>query len=217
MVYYPLEVMVKSGIEEILIITTIECQNAFYRALGDGSSLGVRLSYACQEQPEGIAQAIMIGQDFIGNDSVCLMTGDTIILGESLLNNLDKSFKAAEKSGNATIFVDNDYDPQQYGVVVLGKNGKAKEISGKSEKTNYYYSITGLYVFPNSVLAHIFDIEKSERNRYEITSVSKVFHDNNKLQIQKLPSDCKWLSTNTFEELLESSKYIKSHNDKKLT
>lgn len=212
MVYYPLAALVESGIKDILIITAKEHRDTFYHSLGDGSAFGAQLTYACQEKPEGIAQAIMIGQDFIGNDSVCLVTGDTIIIGKSLQKQLQKAYKAAEKSGNATIFVDNDYDPQQYGVVVLGKNGKAEEISGKSKKSKYYYSITGLYVFPNTVLTHIFDIEKSERNRYEITSVSKIFHDNNKLQIQKLPSDCRWLDTNSFDTLLDSSKIIRSYD-----
>lgn len=156
MVYYPLAVLVGSGISDILIITAKEQKKAFYHALGDGSAFGAKLSYAYQTKPEGIAQAIMIGQDFIGDDSVCLVTGDTIIIGNSLQKSLAKAYKAAEKRGNATIFVDNDYDPQQYGVVVLGKNGKAEEITGNSNNSNYYYSITGLYVFPNSVLKYIF-------------------------------------------------------------
>ena len=209
MIYYPLATLVESGIKDILIITAKEHKDTFYQALGDGSSFGVSLSYAFQEQPEGIAQAIMIGQDFIENDPVCLVTGDTIILGNSLQKSLVKAYKAAEKSGNATIFVDKDYDPNQYGVVVLGNKGAVRDITGISNKPNYY-SITGLYVFPNSVLKHIFDIEKTERNRYEITSVSKEFYNKNKLQIQKLPLDCKWLSTNTFNELLDSSLYIKN-------
>lgn len=212
MIFHPLAVLVESGVTDILIITAKEYRETFYHALGDGSAFGGHLSYAHQEQPEGIAQAIMIGRDFIGDDSVCLVTGDTIIIGDSLQKSLAKAYKAAEKSGNATIFVDNDYDPQQYGVVVLGKNGKAEAISGKSKNSNYYYSITGLYVFPNSVLAHIFDIKKSERNRYEITSVSKVFQDKNMLQIQELPSDCRWLDTNTFDTLLDSSKIIRSYD-----
>ena len=209
MIYYPLAALVDSGVTDILVITAKEHKDTFYQALGDGSTFGVNFSYAYQEQPEGIAQAIMIGQEFIGNDSVCLITGDTIIIGDSLQKSFAKAYKAAEKSGNATIFVDNDYDPKQYGIVVLGKHGVIEAIKGLADKPNYY-SMTGLYVLPNSVLRHVFNIEKSERNRYEMTSVSKVFYDKNKLQIQKLPSDCKWLSTNTFNELLESSLFIKS-------
>lgn len=211
MIYYPMAILIESGIKEILIITSKEHKDTFCYALGDGSSFGVQITYASQEQPEGIAQAIMIGQEFIGNESACLITGDTVILGDNLQRTLTKAFKAAEKSGNATIFVDNDYDPQQYGMVVLGKNGKVEEITGTTQKPNYY-SITGLYVFPNSVMKHIFSIEKSERNRYEMTSVSKVFHNKNKLQIQKLPADCKWLNTNTFDDLLESSQYVKDYD-----
>lgn len=216
MVYYPLYTLVQSGITDILVITSKEHQEAFKRYLGDGSYFGIHLAYACQEKPEGVAQAIMIGQDFIGNDPVCLITGDTIILGDSLQQHLIKAYKAAEKSGNATIFVDKDYDPKQYGVVVLGNKGQAVSIVGTSKKPNYY-SITGLYVFPNHVLNHVFNIEKSERERYEITSVSELFHNKNKLQIQKLPSDCTWLDTNTFDSLLISSQHIQKHRKQKRT
>lgn len=207
MAYYPLQTMAQSGVDEILIITSKEDLCLFKRALGDGQLFGVHLSYACQEKPEGIAQAIMIGQDFIGNDAVCLITGDTIIVGESLQRDMSKAYKAAEKSGNATIFVDKDYDPNQYGKVVLGDKGKTIDIIGVTDKPNYY-SITGLYVFPNSVLKHIFEIEKSERQRYEITSVSQIFNQQSKLLIQKLSSDCIWLDTSTFDGILNSSIYI---------
>ena len=207
MIYFPLNILVQSGITDILVITTREYQPVFQKVLGDGSRFNGHLSYACQEAPEGIAQAIMISQDFIGDESLCLITGDTIILGNSLQKYLLKAFKAADKSGNATIFVDQDFDPNQYGMVVLGKKGDFADIIGVYNKPNYY-SITGLYVFPNIVLKHVFNIEKSERNRYEITSVSKLFHNKNKLQIQKLPSDCIWLDTSTFDSILNSSLYI---------
>ena len=210
MVYYALNTLVQSGINEILVITTKDDQASFKRALGDGSQFGVHLSYTCQDKPEGVAQAIMIGQSFIADDAVCLITGDTIIIGDSFRTSLLKAYKAAEKSGNATLFVGKDYDPEQYGVVVLGHKGRTEEIKGVSTKLNYY-SITGLYVFPNSVLKHIFNIEKSERNRYEMTSVSKVFHERNKLQIQKLQNDCFWLDTNTFDNLVKSSLFIQKY------
>ena len=207
MVCFPVGLLAQSGIKDILMITTMDHQLAFKHALGNGSQFGVHIDYACQEKPEGIAQAIMIGQEFIDDDSVCLITGDTIIIGNEIQPLLLKAYRAAEKSGNATLFVDKDYDPRQYGVVVLGEKGKYAEIIGSSSKPNYY-SITGLYVFPNSVLRQIFSIEKSERNRFEITSVSKIFQDRNKLQIQRLPKECVWLDTNSFDTLLESSKYI---------
>lgn len=207
MIYYPLSILEQSGISDILVITTKEHQNVFRHSMGDGSKFGIRLSYTCQDSPEGIAQAIMIAQDFIGDDSICLITGDTIILGASLQKHLAKAYRAADKSGNATIFVDQDYDPNQYGMVVLGKEGDFTDIIGVCNKPNYY-SITGLYVFPNIVLKHVFNIEKSERSRYEITSVSKLFYNKKKLQIQKLPSDCTWLDTSTFDSILNSSLYI---------
>lgn len=207
MAYYPLQLLAQSDVTDILIVTTKEDQGLFKRALGNGESFGVHLTYACQEKPEGIAQAIMIGQDFIGNDAVCLVTGDTIIVGESLQRDLVKAHKAAEKSGMATIFVGRDYDPNQYGMVVLGDKGKTADIIGVTDKPNYY-SITGLYIFPNSVLKHVFEIEKSERQRYEITSVSQIFNQQAKLKIQKLPSDCTWLDTSSFDSILNSSLYI---------
>ena len=207
MIYYPLQTLVQSGVDEILLITSKEDQHLFQRALGDGHSFGIHLSYACQEKPDGIAQAIMIGQDFLGDDAVCLVTGDTIIHGESLQRDLSKAYKAAEKSGMATIFVNRDYDPNQYGMVVLADKGRVADIIGVTDKPNYY-SITGLYVFPNSVLKHVFEIEKSERQRYEITSVSQIFNHQNKLQIQKLSSDCTWLDTSTFDSIMSSSLYI---------
>ena len=207
MVYYPLQILAQSGVDEILIITSKEHQCLFQRALSDGQLFGVHLSYACQEKPEGIAQAIMIGQDFVGDDAVCLVTGDTIIQGESLQRDLSKAYKAAEKSGMATISVNRDYDPNQYGMVVLADKGKTADIIGVTDKPNYY-SITGLYVFPNSVLKHVFEIEKSERQRYEITSVSQIFNQQDKLQIQKLSSDCTWLDTSSFDSILNSGLYI---------
>ena len=212
MVYYPLATLAQSGITDILVITAKEHQEAFRRSLGDGSAFGVRLSFTVQDVPEGIAQAIMIAKNFIGEESLCLITGDTIILGNSLQKQLNKACKAAEKSGKATIFVDQDYDPNQYGIVVFENRGDVADIMGVSDKPNYY-SITGLYVFPNSVLKHVFEIEKSERKRYEITSVSKIFQNQNKLQIQKLPSDCIWHDTSTFDSLLSSSNYVQHYEN----
>ena len=203
MIYYPLDTLIKSGVTDILIITSKEYLPIFQKSLAEIKLKDVSLSFACQDRPEGVAQAIMIGQDFIGEDSICLVTGDTLILGSSLEKQLKKAYKAAEKSGQATIFVDKDYDPNQYGVVVF-REGNTTEIMGISNNPNYY-SITGLYVFPNDVLKHVFNIEKSERERYEITSLSKIFQTVNKLQIQKIASDCVWLDTNTFDSLLKSS------------
>ena len=209
MIYYPLSTLIRSGVKDILIITTKDYQASFQKCLSGLVDDNIHLSYTYQENPEGVAQAIMIGQEFIGEDSLCLITGDTLIIGSSLYKQLDTAFKAAEKSGQATIFVDQDYDPNQYGVVVLGNKGAHTQILSQSNKPNYY-SITGLYVFPNVVLKHVFQVEKSERNRYEITSVSKVFHESNKLQIQKLGKDCVWLDTTTFDNILKSSQYIQN-------
>ena len=207
MVFYAIDTLVKSGVKDILVITTTQSRESFVKAIGDGQRFGVHVAYASQNQPEGIAQAVIIGKKFIGDDSVCLITGDTIIVGDSLYKQLEKAYKAADKSGNATIFVAFDYDPDQYGKVILGGNRKVVDVVGASNAP-YYYSITGLSVYPNSVLKHILAVEKSERDLLEITSVHKIYHDKNKLLVQKLPADCKWLDTNSFDSILESSNYI---------
>lgn len=208
MIFFPLQTLLKSGVTDILVITKEDDASVFEKVLEDGEKFGVNISYACQNHPEGMAQAIMIGRDFIGNDAVCLTTGDTVIISKSIEHQLSIAYKAAEKSGQATIFVKNDEDPDQYGVVVFGQPQHKIEIKGRSNKS--YYSITGLYVFPNSVLEYVNHLVKSERNRYEITALSKIFHERNKLQIQKLSSDSIWLDTNSFDSILNSGFYIKN-------
>lgn len=207
MIYYPLETLKMSGIDDILIITTAEQQPAFIKNLGDGSHIGVKLSYAVQDEPKGIAEALSIGQDFLNNDSVCLITGDTIITGSGLSKQIKKAINAVEKSGNATIFVAYDTDPGQYGRVI--SNGENQvTIVGDSENRNYY-SITGLYVFPRSAVKHVKSITISERGRLEITALSQLFQSEDKLQIQKLSNDCIWHDTNTFDGILKCALYVK--------
>ena len=157
-------------------------------------------------QPRGLADAFIVGKDFIGNDAVCLITVDTIISGETLSQQLQKAFKAVEKSGNATIFVSKDTDADQYGKVVRNKT-----VVGESD--DYYYkSITGLYVFPKGAAEKVSLIEPSERGLLEITAVSQLYQEDNKLQIQELTKDCEWLDTNTFDSLVKCNTFMQKHS-----
>ena len=178
MIYYPIETLVKSGIYEILMLTTQEHQSLFKNALSYSSFEYIHFSYAIQNTPEGIAQAISIGKEFIGRESVCLITGDTIIIENNIRKKLKTAIKTAEKSGNATIFVKRDWDTNQYGKVILNNDGTIKNIDGNVDTQNYY-SITGLYVFPNSVLQRLDRVEPSERGKLEITSINKLFFSKN--------------------------------------
>lgn len=211
MIYYPIETLVQSGIKNILIITTPAHQSLFQNALGDGSRFDARFQYAIQEEANGIAQAINIASDFIGKDSVCLITGDMIIAGEGVKNHIAKAVKAVEKSGNATIFVENKNYPDQYGRVVMGSDRKVESVVGDTD-TLYYYSIASFYVFPNSVLRVASDIVPSERGRYEITDVNKRFFNECKLQVQVLDSKCIWFDTNTAENIYKCADYMRKQN-----
>lgn len=207
MVFRPIELLVKAGITEILIITSEEDHTLFKRALRDGSQFGATFSYACQKAPEGIAQAITIGREFIGNDHLTLITGDTIIVGESFIAQLQKAIKAVEKSGNATVFATTDDDENQYGKVITNRQGKVEDIVGKSSGC-LDLAIAGVYVFPNDVVECVKQIQPSERNRFEITDVNRIFNDRNKLQLQRINRDCQWLDTNTFDNLLRCAQII---------
>lgn len=213
MIYYPIDTLVESGIKDILVITTTEHQSLFKKALGDGCKFDAKFHYAIQDEANGIAQAFNIASDFIGKDSVCLITGDMIISGEGVKNHISKAIKAVEKSGNATIFVDNMNYPDQYGRVVMNSKRKIENVVGETE-THSYYSIASFYVFPNAVLKIAKEVVPSERGRYEITDVNKRFFEECKLQAQVLDSKCRWFDTNTFDNLLTVAEYFRQLNKK---
>lgn len=213
MIYYPIETLVQSGIRDILIITTVEHHTLFKKALGDGTRFDAKFQYAIQEVASGIAQAINIASNFIGKDSVCLITGDMIIAGDGVKNHISKAIRAVEKSGNATIFVENKNYPDQYGRVVMNRDRKIESIVGVTN-TNDYYSIASFYVFPNTVLKVAKEIVPSERGRYEITDVNKCFFDKCKLQVQVLDSNCIWFDTNSIDNMQKCSIYMKWHSIK---
>lgn len=209
MIFYPIETLVEVGIEDILIITAPQYITAFSKTLGDGSCFGAHFSYAVQNKPEGAAQAFTIGEDFMNDDAVCLITGDCIIIGNNRSHAMRKAIKAAQKSGHATIFVAEDSDPNQYGVLRFDKEQRRQSIECRSS-SHIHYSITGLYVFPRGVAEYAKVMEKSERNRYEVTTLNQAYLKENKLQIQFLGDNFRWLDTNTFDNLLIASNYIKA-------
>lgn len=207
MIYYPIELLVGVGVKDILIITSQQHASTFIRALGDGSAFGARFTYAVQPKPDGAAQAFMIGEDFLENEPVCFITGDCILFGKDRNVKLQKAMRAAKNSGQASIFVCRDRDPNQYGVVTLDSDGKCLTIEGKSTKS-LYYSITGLYVFPKGVADYAKIIEKSDRGRLEVTSLNKTYFEKNKLQVQVLGDDFLWFDTNSFDSLQVINNYI---------
>lgn len=208
MIYYPIDILVKAGITELLVITTEVQQPLFRKAIGDGDLFGCKITYAIQNAPNGIADAINIATDFIGKDGVCLITGDTIIDGPDFGEQIKKSIRAVKKSGNATIFVENKTYEDQYGRVVMDKDRKPLSIMGDMD-ASHYYSIASLYVFPNKVVDIAKEIMPSERGRYEITDVNKWFFEECKLQVQVLDSKCIWFDTNTFDNILKCGNYMK--------
>ena len=209
MIYYPIETLVGAGIKDILIITSPQYSANFVSALGDGSAFDALFSYSIQSSPEGVAQAFTIAEEYIDKSPVCMITGDCIIIGNDRDEKLLKAIRAAKNSGQATIFLSKDYDPNQYGVATLDQKGKCKEIK-ESADNRRDYSITGLYVFPKGVAEFAKLIEKSERGRYEVTSLNQIYLQENKLQVQILGDNYKWFDTNSIDNLLIASNFIKN-------
>lgn len=212
MIFYPIDTLLKAGIKEILVITTSSHQQLFREILSDYK--GVTFQFASQDTPNGIAEAISIGKEFIGGDNVCLVTGDTIIDGEPFMAQLRTASKAADVSANATIFVADSHEDDQYGIVTYNHTTKEKQIEGKTD-TSYFYSITGLYVFPNRVVKKLEGIKPSERGLLEITAVHKLFQEDEKLRIQKLDKVCCWFAPSNFEDLIKVNNYFYKNNKNK--
>lgn len=213
MVFYPIELLVSAGINDILVITTSAHQPLFKQTLGDGSMFGASFTYAIQDEPKGIADALRIGKDFIYADGVCLITGDTILTDADIAPLIQKASKAIKSSGSATIFVKRDPDENQYGKVVLNKIGKCETIVGTSE-THFYSSIIGLYVFPKDAVEKVNLLSLSERGRYEITDLIQFYFSAKKLQILQLRNECGWWDTNTPENLVRLNSYIYASRNK---
>jgi glucose-1-phosphate thymidylyltransferase len=209
MVYYPLSVLMLAGIKDILIITTPEDSHAFKRLLGNGNDLGINLQYAVQETPNGIAQAFVIGEEFIGKDDVCLILGDNIFHGSCFRNNLENA-KTWVKCGYATIFGYYVDDPKRYGVVEFNDNGEAISLEEKPNHPKSNYAIPGLYFYPNSVISVAKGVKPSARGELEITTVNQHYLNEEELHVEKLGRGFAWLDTGTHESLSEASTYIET-------
>ena len=208
MIYYPVSVLMLAGIKEILIISTPFDLPGFKRLLGDGSSFGVRFEYAEQPSPDGLAQAFIIGEEFIGNGSVCLVLGDNIFYGAGFSTLLRNSVKRAEEDNKATVFGYYVNDPERYGVAEFDHNGKCLSIEEKPEHPKSNYAVVGLYFYPNSVVEIAKNIKPSPRGELEITTVNQCYLKQENLMVQTLQRGFAWLDTGTHDSLSEASTFI---------
>lgn len=208
MVYYPISVLMLAGIREILIISTPYDLPGFKRLLGDGSDYGVHLEYAEQPSPDGLAQAFVIGEEFIGDDSVCLVLGDNIFHGSGFNSLLKEAVRTAEAERKATVFGYWVNDPERYGVAEFDKNGNCLSIEEKPQQPKSNYAVVGLYFYPNKVVEIAKNIKPSARGEYEITTVNQQFLNDGELKVQTLGRGFAWLDTGTHDSLSEASNYI---------
>ena len=208
MIYYPISVLMLAGIREILIISTPDDLPAFRRLLGDGSDYGIRLEYAEQPSPDGLAQAFIIGEEFIGSDSVCLVLGDNIFYGQSFTRMLNEAVRMAEVEQKATVFGYWVSDPERYGVAEFDKEGNVLSLEEKPEEPKSNYAVVGLYFYPNKVVEVAKKIEPSARGELEITTVNQEFLKDQKLKVQLLGRGFAWLDTGTHDSLSEASTFI---------
>ena len=210
MVYYPISALMLAGIRDILVISTPQDLPAFRRLLGDGSNFGINLQYAEQPSPDGLAQAFIIGKEFIGNDSVCLVLGDNIFHGAGFTGLLTEAVRTAEDDGRATVFGYWVSEPQRYGVAEFDRDGNCLSIEEKPAKPKSNYAVVGLYFYPNKVVDVAATIKPSARGELEITSVNQAFLNEGLLKVQTLGRGFAWLDTGTHDSLAEASIYIET-------
>lgn len=210
MIYYPLSVLMLAGIKEVLIISTPNDLPNFEKLLGDGSNFGIQLSYAVQPSPDGLAQAFIIGKEFIGNDDVCLVLGDNIFYGAGLQNILVEAKRKVEEDKQAVVFGYYVEDPERYGVAEFNKDGKVLSIEEKPIQPKSNFAVVGLYFYPNSVIQIAENVKPSDRGELEITTVNQVYLEQDILQVQLLSRGFAWLDTGTHESLYEASEFIKA-------
>ncbi|HEX5743520.1 MAG TPA: glucose-1-phosphate thymidylyltransferase RfbA [Flavobacteriaceae bacterium] len=210
MIYYPLSVLMLAGIKEVLIISTPQDLPNFINLLGNGNELGMRFEYAEQPSPDGLAQAFIIGEQFIGNDDVCLVLGDNIFHGQGLTELLQKSVNNVTNEGKATVFGYYVSDPNRYGVAEFNAAGKVLSIEEKPTNPKSNYAVVGLYFYPNSVVDIAKNIKPSARGELEITTVNQVYLHQEQLQVELMGRGYAWLDTGTHESLLEASNFIQT-------
>ena len=210
MVYYPLSVLMLAGITEVLIISTPHDLPQFEGLLGDGSDIGMSFSYKVQPSPDGLAQAFLIGEEFIGNDDVCLVLGDNIFYGHGFQKMLRQSVKNVTEQGKATVFGYYVRDPERYGVAEFDKNGNVLSIEEKPEQPKSNHAVVGLYFYPNSVVEVAKAVKPSHRGELEITSVNQTYLEQQNLKVELMGRGFAWLDTGTHESLMEASNYIQT-------
>ena len=210
MIYYPLTTLMLAGIREVLIISTPEATPMFERILGDGSQLGMRFSYCVQHVPNGLAQAFVLGREFIGNDPVCLILGDNVFYGEGLSELVQK----ASATSGATVFGYYVHDPERYGVVTFDKHGQVINIEEKPRAPKSNYAVVGLYFYDNDVVKIAADLKPSARGEYEITDVNREYLRRNQLRVQIMGRGYAWLDTGTHDSLADATAYVKAIQDR---
>ncbi|MGF1853511.1 glucose-1-phosphate thymidylyltransferase RfbA [Vibrio satsumensis] len=210
MIYYPLSVLMLAGIRDILVITTSEDKAGFERLLGDGSDYGINLEYAVQPSPDGLAQAFIIGEEFIGDDSVCLVLGDNIFWGQNFTPKLKSAVENAKKGKGATVFGYQVKDPERFGVVEFDKNRKAISIEEKPHQPKSHYAVTGLYFYDNQVIELAKKVKPSDRGELEITTLNEMYLNKGKLNVEMLGRGYAWLDTGTHESLLEAAQFVET-------
>ncbi len=208
MIYYPMSVLMNAGIRDILIISTPQDTPRFQELLGDGRHFGVNLSYAVQPSPDGLAQAFIIGEDFIGNDSVAMVLGDNIFAGHGLKKRLKAAVENAETGKGATVFGYYVEDPERFGIVEFNSEGKAISIEEKPEKPKSNYCVTGLYFYDNRVVKYAKELKPSARGELEITDLNRIYLENEELNVVLLGQGFTWLDTGTHESLVEATNFV---------
>lgn len=210
MIYYPLSVLMLAGIRDVLIITTPEDEASFKRSLGSGEQFGINLSYAQQPSPDGLAQAFIIGEDFIGDSSVCLVLGDNIFYGQGFTPKLRDAVKRTEEERGATVFGYQVKDPERFGVVAFDDNHKAISIEEKPTKPQSHFAVTGLYFYDNRVIDIAKAVAPSHRGELEITDVNRAYLEAGELNVELLGRGFAWLDTGTHESLLEAAQFVET-------
>ena len=210
MIYYPLSVLMLAGIKEVLIITTPQDQQSFINLLGDGSELGMRFEYVVQPSPDGLAQAFILGEEFLNGDDACLVLGDNIFYGHGLTELLAKSIKNIKDENKATVFGYYVSDPERYGVAEFNDNGDVISIEEKPKEPKSNYAVVGLYFYPNDVVKKAKDVKPSDRGELEITTLNQDYLNENRLKVELMGRGYAWLDTGTHESLLEASSFIQT-------